>query len=561
MSLQIDGDTYQELLENNPKKTSITANTQNTKYLQIHYQLKRAAKKNQLNSPIYLLTKSANKKEFFFGVSSDDKPIFRNSYKRFPKKLYEAYESGGVLPPYDDEHGTWLSAFSPIKNNKGQVVAVVQVDNVYTDFCTTAKEGLFRNILLSAFIVFLIAGILKFYLKKVMELMRDKEKAEHQAVIKAKFLSTMSHEIRTPMNAVIGLTNILLRDEPREDQIENLNTLKFSADVLLALINDILDYSKLEAGAIGFENIPFKLRDLIHNIKKTLGVKSKEKNIDLKVIIDENVPETVLGDPVRISQILTNLIGNAIKFTHEGYVAIKLKVLETDEEHALIHFAIKDTGIGIPKEKFDSIFKSFSQADTNTTRKYGGTGLGLSITKRLLELMGSKIQVSSIEGKGTTFFFDLKIPISQEKTVQKESLSYSNQEIRQFPGVKILLVEDNKINVMVAKKFLQKWGLLVDVAENGQIAVDKIQQTDYKLVLMDLNMPVLDGYGATKAIRKLKGSKYQSLPIIALSASAIANYKNAAIEVGMNGFITKPFKPLELNQHLSRFLTKELDVV
>ncbi len=405
--------------------------------------------------------------------------------------------------------------------------------------------------LLCSGIVVMMHYFLRQYLRKVVRLMRDKEMAEHQAEIKTKFLSTMSHEIRTPMNGVIGLSNILLTENPREDQVQNLRTLKFSADLLLALINDILDYSKLEAGKISFEKIDFNLHHLVKNIISSLQITDKAQGLELIANIEDNVPKFVVGDPVRLSQILTNLVGNAIKFTKEGHVKVTLKLGNNSNN---IRFEIEDTGIGISKEKYNDIFQSFSQADTATTRKYGGTGLGLSITKKLLELQGSRIHVESEVNKGSVFFFNLNLPTGKENKQDTETNEEAFNPNVNFDGAPILLVEDNRINVMVAKKFLTKWGLKVDVAENGQVAVDKVKENDYCLVLMDLDMPVMDGYQATKTIRSLGQDKFNDLPIIALSASAVADFKIRAMQSGMDEFITKPFQPKELFNQLSKFI-------
>jgi len=413
-------------------------------------------------------------------------------------------------------------------------------------------DVLLRNVSISLVVIVIMAILLKHYLNRVTQIMIAKKKAEHTALIKAKFLSTMSHEIRTPMNAVIGLTNILQQEKPRPDQIENLNTLMFSADLLLSLINDILDFSKLEAGKITFENHDFDLHLLTNNIRNSIKLKAEEKNLEFETSIDPDVPVMVKGDQVRLSQILTNLTANAIKFTDKGNVLIKLQLISKTEENVTVRFSVKDTGIGILESKFEKIFLSFSQADTDTTRKFGGTGLGLSITKKLLDLQGSSIQLESELGKGSNFFFDLTFQKASEELTKKEEPTIYDFE--SFKGTKILLVEDNKINVLVVKKFLNKWNLNIDTAENGEIALEMVQNTDYKLVLMDLEMPVMDGYTATQKIRELKPSKFKKLPIIALSASAISDFRIKAIKVGMNEFVTKPFNPGELHNVISRFL-------
>lgn len=421
-----------------------------------------------------------------------------------------------------------------------------------------AWQQLLRNTVLTSVFIIIFSFLLKHFINKMVGLVREKEKAENKAAIKDKFLSTMSHEIRTPMNAVVGLSNILLQENPRNDQVENLQTLKFSADLLLSLINDILDYSKIEAGKIEIEKIRFDLLLVVSSIRNALRTKADEQGIQLQLNIDQDIPQFVIGDQVRLSQVLTNLIGNAIKFTTKGSVTISLKLIQQEAQQYTIRFIIKDTGIGIPKDKFQKIFNSFSQAETNTTRKFGGTGLGLSITKRLLELQDSSIQLESEVGKGSTFYFDLTFEKAIQETNQPKAVVQKSKDFEIFNQENILLVEDNKINVMVAKKFLSKWNLCIDVAENGAIALDKIKEKNYDLVLMDLNMPVMDGYTTTQEIRKMPDPIYQKLPIIALSASAIDGFRRKAFEAGMTAFVTKPFNPEELYQTLANYIRAEV---
>jgi PAS domain S-box-containing protein len=372
-------------------------------------------------------------------------------------------------------------------------------------------------------------------------LIKAKVQAEQAAIAKSQFLSTMSHEIRTPMNAVIGFTHLLMQN-PREDQRLYLSTLKFSAENLLVLINDILDFNKIEAGKIEFEEVDFSVSELISNIKHATVQKADEKRIRLRLLIDDDVPSLVVGDPVRLGQIITNLVSNAIKFTDQGTVTISTNLVSSDKEHTIINFEIQDTGIGIPTDKQESIFESFTQASSDTTRKYGGTGLGLTITRRLLELQGSDIKLTSKEGEGSIFSFDLRFGNSN-KTISK-----SKQHHRMFKeslkGLRILIAEDNQINVVLAKEFLRQWEVECDVAENGIIALQLIQTNHYDLVLMDLQMPEMDGYETTLEIRKMP--QYKDLPIIALTASAMMNIQDRAFVVGMNDYISKPFNPDEL---------------
>ncbi len=390
--------------------------------------------------------------------------------------------------------------------------------------------------------------------RKVAEdiLIRAKEHAEDAAAAKQNFLSMMSHEIRTPMNAVIGMTHLLLQESPRADQQENLNILKFSADNLLVLINDILDYSKIEAGKISFEEIDFELGSLITSIEQSMLYRAQEKNILLDVNLDPDLPDVVAGDPVRLGQVLNNLISNAIKFTDRGMVRIEVKAEKLTEETAEIYFAVSDTGIGIPEEKLEYIFESFTQASADTTRKFGGTGLGLAITKRLLEMQHSRIQVDSVQGLGSRFFFTLRFKKGQGRINR-----YTSQVIRQPQGklehVRVLLVEDNEANTLVASKIFGQWGVRPDYAINGKVALEMVQAEKYDLVLMDLQMPVMDGYQATQAIRRLEGDYFQQLPIIALTASAMSDVKAKLLEIGMTDYVTKPFNPGELYGKIAHY--------
>ncbi|MEO0898271.1 MAG: ATP-binding protein [Bacteroidota bacterium] len=389
------------------------------------------------------------------------------------------------------------------------------------------------------------------------ELMEAKVKAEIAAEEKTRFLSNMSHEIRTPMNAVIGLTNLLIENDPRDDQKEMLRTINFSGNNLLVIINDILDFNKIDAGKVELESIPFSLKEISGSIRSALMPKAADKGIDLSFEMDANLPSQLKGDPVRMSQILTNLVNNAVKFTLEGGVRFIVKEKGRTEDKVELYFAVQDTGIGIPEDKLDHIFESFSQSNSNTTRKFGGTGLGLAICKELVDLHGGELKVSSQLGKGSTFYFTLEFPLieldspsQQQETIKKDKkIVFSGLE-----GLNVLLVEDNKINQMVASRYLKKWKISYQIANNGVEACDKILVERFDIVLMDLHMPERDGYEATRVIRANQEAYYKEVPIIALTASVVGDINREVQEAGMNAYVSKPFQPADLYSTMLRQL-------
>lgn len=385
-------------------------------------------------------------------------------------------------------------------------------------------------------------------------LKKARDQAEQASKSKSDFLSMMSHEIRTPMNAVIGLTNYLLQEEPKQDQIETLNTLKFSAKNLLVIINDILDFSKIEAQKMEFESQSTNLKELLVSMERVFMPAFLDKNLDFEFEIDPRVPDRVFCDSTRTTQILTNLINNAVKFTEKGGVMVKLEFVRELGDEVDIKFSVRDTGIGIAKDKIGEIFQSFTQASTSTTRLYGGTGLGLSITKELLRLQNSELNVGSILGEGSVFYFTIKFPIDRSIFVEE---SHYDMETPMIPAeCRILVVEDNVINTIVVKKFLHKWGFTVVDACNGREAVDIFEQDkDLDLILMDIQMPVMDGYEAARTIRKMGGT----LPILALTASALIEDQNSILKAGMEDFVIKPFDPDNLLQKISQYCQKSSD--
>jgi PAS domain S-box-containing protein len=376
-------------------------------------------------------------------------------------------------------------------------------------------------------------------------LTKAKESAESAEKAQADFLSTMSHEIRTPMNAVVGLTNILLTENPQDYQLSNLKTLEFSSQNLLNIINDILNFNKLESGNVILENIDFSIKEVLHGIFYAMKPLADEKNIDLSINIDESIPVNLVGDSTRLMQIINNLVSNCIKFTTKGGVVVHVSKEKEKGNEIWTHFEISDTGIGIAKENMSKIFDAFKQAKNSTSRLYGGTGLGLPIVKKLLELQKSRIKVKSEIDVGSTFSFTIKYRKGEGLDKAAEPL-FLVAEDDSLNNVEILLVEDNKINQLVARQFLDRWGCVYEIADNGEIALEKLKERTYQVILMDLQMPVLDGYQTTKKIRSSKDKKISGLPIIALSASALMEIKEKAKKIGMDGFVTKPFVPVQL---------------
>jgi len=389
----------------------------------------------------------------------------------------------------------------------------------------------------------------------IMGVALDITEIKNAEVAKQQFLSNMSHEIRTPLNAIIGMTHLLLAEQVPPEMQENLKILKFSGENLLVLVNDILDYSKILSGKVSFESIDFSLRDFVQSIRQSHLFKATEKGITLKMKLDSDLPDRLNGDPMRLAQVLNNLISNAIKFTNAGSVTVDLTLGEMGPQHVTIDFAIRDTGIGIDPSLKEFIFESFTQASADTTRRFGGTGLGLAITRSLLQLQGSDIFLESEIGKGSLFYFRLRLGKSQ-----KETFSVSNQlfgettgEKKDLAGYKVLLVEDNEMNRIVAKKFMTRWALEVAYAQNGVEAVGMMEEEHYHLVLMDLQMPRMDGYEATRRIRALPGC--ERLPIIALTASVEPEVMEKIKLAGMTDYMSKPFNPNELYAKIAQHLS------
>ncbi|WP_299770029.1 response regulator [uncultured Dokdonia sp.] len=560
------------LTKNNPQKAGelfdlaiLQANDAGNKFL--------VAKSNIQKAEVLILLKKIDEASIAINTAQEI-----SVSENYPALLSESYrisshiakEQNDISKAYD--HITLYNSYIE-KNRKNKEVPIVidQFSNdkvlgnqlkkdIELERARSVKANRFITVLSIAMVTILSLLILSLYKNnnlrtkanellqaKNTELIVAKDNAEKASMVKAQFLSTITHELRTPMYAVTGLTHLLLSENPTPEQKKHLDSLKFSGEYLLSLINNILDLNKLEANKVEVEQTAFNLKKRIEDVLFALGKSAKDKGNKLNFEFDQDIPEEVLGDPLMISQILINLVGNAVKFTRDGNVDVRVQKIRQTETEAYLHFEVEDTGEGISKKKQKNIFQNFTQGSVAINRKFGGTGLGLSIVKNLLDLLGSKVELESTLGKGSTFSFDIKYNLTKQAGEESNphNIIYDIDYVA-LENRKILVVEDNKINQMITRKILEKNKMQCDVADNGEIAVEKARSQNFDLILMDIHMPGISGIEATEQIRLFD----KEIPILALTAVTIDENIDEFHEAGFNDIIPKPYKVEEFFQKI-----------
>jgi signal transduction histidine kinase/CheY-like chemotaxis protein len=489
--------------------------------------------------------------------------LYEKELPRWHKILSKGKSINGMIKDFpEDEQRSFID-----KNLKSILVTPIMIHGAFwgiigLDECRHERVWNDSEISILASVGSAIAGAI-IREKTKSDLENAKKEAESSAETankatkaKSEFLANMSHEIRTPLNGVIGMAEILTKTELNEKQKECVEDLAFSSNLLLSIINDILDFSKIEAGKLELESAPFNLKSMTKKLCRILRYQASKKGLKLNCEYSDDCPEFVVGDSVRIRQIFMNLVSNSIKFTQKGEITVKLDPLEFTKSKTTLQISVRDTGIGIAEDNIGKIFDKFTQADTSTTRKYGGTGLGLPISKLLIEKMGGEISVKSKTGEGTEFIFSIPFENADGKYFEE-----STEELKIFweKQPKVMLVEDNFVNQRVAMTHIEASGCLVDLAENGLDALTKFRENSYDIIFMDVQMPVMDGFEATRILRRIEEGKTKT-PIVAMTAGASSDGKDECLEAGMDDYLSKPVNRFDLNKMLIKQLSHLLGV-
>lgn len=516
---------------------------------------------NYFNKALELNTKTKNleqKSEILLALSTvHEKMLDRNKAYSFLKLHTNLKESIALL----DNEKLGVDDYEKFKESE-RLIETAKKNKEIQQQEKTSKFSKLISILAIALISILSLLSLSLYKNNIIrtrsnqlleeknkELILAKEKAEKASNARTEFLSTVSHELRTPLNAINGITHLLLEEKPKKSQMHYLESLQFSGNYLTNFINDILEINKIDSSKAQVENTIFNLKLLIENIQNSLKELASENNNYFHLEVDENIPDYLIGDPTKLSQILMNLINNALKFTHDGSVCVTTKLVSLEDKKASIYFEVKDSGIGIPEDKLVSVFDSFSQGSVDINRKYGGTGLGLTIVRKLVSILGGEIQLESVVNQGSTFKFELPFD-EAEKPVKKVDKKIKLDNDLSLINKTILVVEDNKINQMISKKMLENKGVFCEIIDNGEDAIETIRNNKFDMILMDVHLPGINGTIATEKIREFD----KTTPIIALTAISLNENREMLLSYGMNDVITKPFVPDDFYSIISKHI-------